>query len=63
MAEFADRHSSEREAMGLTEASKPLDGLDNIAGRCGHREAAETRAALSIRLAAYASTPTPCFAA
>ena len=35
MAEFADRHASERKMMGFSKAFKRLDGLDNFVGRCG----------------------------
>jgi hypothetical protein len=31
VAEFADRHASEREAMGFSEAFKRFDGLDYFA--------------------------------
>jgi hypothetical protein len=35
VAEFADRHSSERETVGFSKASKRLDGGNNFGGSCG----------------------------
>jgi len=35
MAQFPDRHFSERKAVGLAKSLKPIDGIDYLAGECG----------------------------